>query len=172
MHARIALRSVRLGLGVLLTFAAAGVPARAAPSTVAQTPLPHTLSVALSSERPSAHPVAVSVQLGYEMQCGYPGPGPVVLTFPAAEHVPARISATSVLVDGKAAPSVAVAGTSVTVGLAPPPQIMCDVIGPGRLTIRLTRSAGLGNPARSGSYLLRATRGATSFSTRFTISGA
>ncbi len=112
----------------------------------------------------------VTVELGYEMQCGYPGPGPVVLELPASEQVPARIPRASVLVDGKAAPSLSVSGHAVAVGLAPRPQIMCDVIGPGRLTIELTRAVGLGNPSRPGSYLLRAARGGVSFSARFDVS--
>jgi hypothetical protein len=80
------------------------------------------------------------------MQCGYPGPGPVIVRFPAQEHVPPAIPVSDVLVDGKPAPGVRVSRGAVSVALAPRPQIICDVIGPGRLTIAFTRSAGLGNP--------------------------
>src|SRR5579862_1372550 len=127
-------------------------------SAQAQTPLPHSLSLQLSSARAGARPVAVGFTLTYEMQCGYPGPGPVVLKLPASEHMPATIPAAAVLVDGKKAVSVHVESSSVTVALAPPPQVMCDVIGPGRLTIELTKTAALGNPARPGSYVVRASR--------------
>lgn len=146
-------------------------PALAVAAAAAQKPFPPTLTLKLSSARAAARPIDLSLQLGYEMQCGYPGPGPVVLRFPAAEHVPASISRASVLVDGKAAPSVHVVGRAVSVGLAPAPQIMCDVIGPGRLRIELTRAAGLGNPANGGTYLLDAARGRASFSARFSIRG-
>jgi hypothetical protein len=167
-------RRAALGLGRLGALAALGLVAAqssavAQGSVAAQSPLAHTITITLSSIRAAARPVAATAVLGYEMQCGYPGPGPVVLELPAAEHVPASIRRSSVLVDGKAATSVRVSGHAVSVGLAPPPQIMCDVIGPGRLTIELTRAAGLGNPTRPGSYVLRVARGSTSFSARLTI---
>ncbi len=156
-----------LGLSVLAL--AFGVSTASAATPARPTPALHTLEVTVSPAKAGAHPVLWSVELGYEMQCGYPGPGPVVLSFPAAVRLPARIARSAVLVDGKAAASVQAAGRSLAVGLAPPPQIMCDVIGPGRLTIELTGAAGLGNPARAGSYRLTATRGTTSFSARFAI---
>ncbi len=35
----------------------------------------------------------------------------------------------------------------------PPPQgVMCDSIGPARITLRFTQAAGLVNPQRAGSY--------------------
>ncbi len=40
------------------------------------------------------------------MQCGWPGPGTVTIRFPAAMTVPGAIPATSVLVQGKPAPSL------------------------------------------------------------------
>jgi hypothetical protein len=46
---------------------------------------------------------------------------------------------------------------------------MCDVIGPGRLTILFTRAARFGNPARAGTYTIIVTRRASTFSARFTI---
>ncbi len=138
-------------------------------SAAALQPLPHAAAVLLSPQRAGARPVALTLQLSYEMQCGYPGPGPLRLALPLAEHVPAVIAPSAVLVDGKAAPAVRVAENVVTVGLPQPPQVMCDVIGPGRLTVELTRAAGLGNPARAGSYTLTATREGSPFSARFTI---
>ena len=140
-------------------------------SAAAQQPLPHSAAVQLSSARAGARPVALTLQLAYEMQCGYPGPGPLRLELPVSEHVPAVIAASAVLVDGKAAPAVRVAGDVVTVALPQQPRVMCDVIGPGRLTVELTRAAGLGNPARAGSYMVTATRESSSFSARFTIDG-
>ena len=155
------------GPGRLAGFAALWL-ALAAPAG-AQGPLPHSAKLELSSSHVGAQPVEVTVQLGYDMQCGYPGPGPVLLTFPAAEHVPATIPTGAVLVDGKMARAVHVAGQTVSVGLAPPPQVMCDVIGPGRLTLELKRAAGLGNPGRAGSYLLRAAKGGLTFTARFAV---
>lgn len=126
-------------------------------------------SVTVSSLASGTHPVVLSLTLQYEMQCGYPGPGPVVVTLPRGEAVPATLAPSAVLVDGHHAPSISVSGRAVSIGLAPEPQIMCDVIGPGRLVIDFTRGAGLGNPARKGSYTVLATRGSASFSAHFTI---
>jgi len=134
--------------------------------------LPQSASVTLSSAQAGARPVVLTLVLGYEMQCGYPGPGPVTIDLPAAERVPAQLAPSQVLVDGKPAPSVAIAGHAVSVGLAPPPQVMCDVIGPGKLTIEFGRAAGLGNPSRPGVYTLEAARGSAAFTARFTIRAA
>ena len=158
-------------IGRLHWTAAAGVLAGlacAAPS-VAQTPPSETATVQVSPARVGARPVALTLTLGYEMQCGYPGPGPVVVQLPAAELVPARIARTAVLLDGKAAPGVQVAGHAISVALPPRPQVMCDVIGPGKLTITFTRAAGLGNPSRGGSYTVTATRGTTPVRARFSV---
>ena len=55
------------------------------------------------------------------------------------------------------------------VALPPRPEVMCDVIGPGRLTIAFSRAAGLGNPAAAGSYTVTARRQAAAFAARFAI---
>jgi hypothetical protein len=129
-----------------------------------------TLAVSLSSHQPKARPVAVALTLHYEMQCGWPGPGSLTIRFPAAMAVPARIAPTSVLVDHKAPSAVTVSsGDTVTVALPPRPQIMCDVIGPGTLTVSFSRAARLGNPKAAGSYLVRATRPSVSASGRIVI---
>ena len=125
--------------------------------------------VALSSAHAGARPVVVAVQLRYEMQCGWPGPGTVTVRFPAAMTVPSTIPATSVLVQGKPAPSVVSRGRQETVGLPPRKGILCDVIGPGRLTITFTRAARIGNPRVPGVYALRAVKGKQGFSARFVV---
>lgn len=132
-------------------------------------PLTSSAAVALSSSAPGARPVALTLTLSYEMQCGYPGPGPVTVDLPATEHVSATLAPSRVLVDGLPAHSVAISGRVVTIGLAPPPQVMCMVIGMGRLTVLFTRSAGLGNPVRPGTYTVAATRATSRFAARFTI---
>jgi len=126
-------------------------------------------TVSLSSARAGAGPVVVTVELGYTMQCGYPGPGPVLVGFPRQVRVPSVLPPSRVLVDGRPAPTVAVSGRTVSVGLAPPPQVMCDVLGPGRLTIVFRRAAGFGNPVRAGNYAITVRRGTALFSAPFTI---
>ena len=139
------------------------------PVLAAQSPLATSLTVALSSSRAGAAPVAITLQFGYEMQCGYPGPGPVLVRFPPAERLPKAIPTGSVRVDGSSQPAARQTGSTVSITLPPAPAIMCDVIGPGRLTIAFSRAAGLGNPARAGAYPVSATRQATPFSARFVI---
>jgi hypothetical protein len=158
-------------IGRLHRTAAAGLLACLAwaVAAVAQTPPAQSATVQVSPARAGAHPVALTLKLGYEMQCGYPGPGPVVVQLPAAELVPARIPRAAVLVDGKGAPGVQVAGHAISVALPPRPQVMCDVIGPGKLTIVFTRAAGLGNPSSGGSYTVTATRGTTPVRARFSV---
>ena len=128
-----------------------------------------TLAVSLSSHQPNARPVAVALTLHYEMQCGWPGPGVLTIRFPAAMAVPAQIPPSKVLVDGKPAGAVTVSGDAVAVALPPRPQIMCDVIGTGTLTVSFTRAARIGNPKAAGSYLVRASKPSVSAGGRITI---
>jgi len=117
--------------------------------------------------------VAVTVVLSYPMQCGYPGPGPVVVTFPSQERLPKRIPASAVLVGGHPAGAVSVSGRSVQVNwTSTKPQVMCDVIAEGALKLVFGRAAGLGNPLRVGGYTVRATKGIVAFSAPFTIQAA
>ena len=129
----------------------------------------HSASVAVSSPRAGARPVVVAVQLRYEMQCGWPGPGTVTIRFPAAMAVPDRILATDVLVDGKPATSVVGHGRQEVVGMPPRHGILCDLMGPGLLRITFTRAARLGNPKAPGSYALHALRGAMGFTAPFVV---
>jgi hypothetical protein len=128
------------------------------------------MSVALSSAHAGARPVVVTLQLHYEMQCGWPGPGSLVFRFPAAA-LPARIPAGSVLVNGRHATATTSSATprEVSVALPARPQIMCDLIGPGTVTVVFTRAARVGNPKAAGSYLLRATHAADRFIGTLTI---
>jgi len=126
------------------------------------------LLVALSTHT-SASPVQLSLRATLELQCGWPGPS-VVVTFPAAEGLPARIAPASVLVDGRHPASVERRGRSVTLGVARPGGVMCDSIGPSVVRIVFARAAGLRNPDRRGTYALRATHGASTATGTFTVS--
>jgi hypothetical protein len=135
-------------------------------------PFQRSASVSLSSSRAGARDVSLKLLLNYEMQCGYPGPGPITVNLPAAERVPARLALARVTVNGSAPASVAISGHTVRIGLVGPPQVMCDEIGPGTVTILFTSAAGFGNPAHAGRYTLSATRGSAGFSTTFAITAA
>jgi hypothetical protein len=111
-----------------------------------------TASVSASSHEPGAE-TALTVVMSYEMQCGSPGAGPVLLTLPHGMSVPPSLGPSSVLVNGAPAVSVKVHGSLLTVGI---PQrtggIICDVIGPGKLTVVIPKTTGLRNPKTKGTY--------------------
>ncbi len=71
---------------------------------------PASASVTLSSSHAGARPVALTLRLRYDMQCARPGPGPLVVTFPAAELLPAHIATRDVSVDGEPATHLARSG--------------------------------------------------------------
>lgn len=124
----------------------------------------------LSSHRPGAKPVALTVTVHYEMICGQPGPGTAIVTLPTAVRVPSSIASSAVLVNGKPAPAVGVSGHDVSVALPRRKGITCDSIGPGALTLTLTKSAGLGNPASTGTYTIRVKHKTQSFRASVDIS--
>jgi hypothetical protein len=141
-----------LRTSVLLAVIAAGAIAGSAAAGLGQ-----SASGTISSTHAGTRTVTLTLKLGYEMQCGYPGPGPVVVTFPASWRVPAKLGPTPALVNGKAAVSASLSGHTISVGLAPPPQIMCDLIGPGTLTVQFTRGDNIGAPLKAGSSVVTAT---------------
>jgi hypothetical protein len=116
-----------------------------------------------------ARHVRLTVALRYEMQCGYPGAGPLTVTLPASIALPGKLPDGAVLVGGKAT-AAAVAGTRVTVQIAPYAGAMCDVIGPGVLQLVFTAKAGLANPAHAGSYRVAVVHARHSFSAELAIS--
>jgi hypothetical protein len=113
----------------------------------------------LSSTKAAAKPVALTLKLHYEMQCGQPGIGKAVVALPEAVTVPARIDESAVLVNGKPAPLVSVSGHDVSIGMpARRSGVTCMIVGPGTLTLTLTRAAGLGNPKSAGTYTVHVHR--------------
>jgi hypothetical protein len=130
-----------------------------------------SLAVTLSSHVAGARPVAVTLQMHYEMQCGWPGPGILTIRFPSAMVVPSRLAGSAVRVDGKPSTGVTATGRTINVQLPQRPQIMCDVIGPGTVTVSFARAAKLGNPKAAGSYTVRATHESDSAAGRLVITG-
>ena len=114
--------------------------------------------------------MSLTLVLRYEMQCGYPGPGPVLIDFPSQMQLPARLAVSAVLVDGKPAVSATRSGTSrIVIGLPRRPRIMCDVIGQGTLTIAFGVDANLGAPKVPGTYRVMLRRGPTRLVVPFTV---
>jgi hypothetical protein len=115
-----------------------------------------SLAVEQSSRHAGARPVVLVARMRYEMQCNWPGPGSLVFRFPSAVRLPARIAAGAVLVNGKAATAARPSAGVVSVALPPRKGIMCDLMGPGTVTVTFTRAAAIGNPKHAGSYTVRA----------------
>ncbi len=130
---------------------------------------PATASVTLSSARAGARPVALTLRLRYDMQCARPGPGPLLVTFPAGERMPAQIAAGDVLVDEGPATNVRRSGRTVSIGLPIRHGPLCDVIAPSVLIVVFDRGAGLGNPPRAGNYAVDAQTPRVSARTSITI---
>jgi hypothetical protein len=149
-------------LGAATALAAPKTGAIGSPITVPSSSTP-AMTATLTRPIVGARPIGLTTDLTYTMQCGYPGPGPIVFTLPTAMRVPQTMSRSYVLVNGKPAVSVAVSGHQVSVGLAPAPQVMCDTLAIGTLTIAFNPGANLGNPSAPGTYSVRATRGQTAF---------
>jgi hypothetical protein len=126
------------------------------------------LMVSLSNHRAGVDPVVVSLRMTYEMRCGWPGPG-LVVVFPAAEHLPATVPRSAVLVNGKPAAGVAHSGRQLSIAIPPPAGVQCDVIAPGTATVVFTRTAGLGNPRWPGTYSLSARHGTLVLRAAFAI---
>jgi hypothetical protein len=145
---------------------AAPPPVKAPP----QPPLKAGSATAVASPSTSGErPAALTLKLRYEMTCGQPGVGPVVVVLPATMLAPATIARAAVLVRGRPAPSLTVKGHVITIGLPRPPLVICQSIGLGTLTVAFTRAARLGNPMAPGAYTVRARVAGRTFTAALTI---
>jgi len=152
-------------LAAALTASAATGPPVHRPTPV--TPL-STMSVESSSAASGAQNVQLKVTLRYQMQCGYPGAGPLAVTFPDAMAPPSSFAAKSVLLSGKPV-AARVAGSKVMVTVPIHRGLMCDVIGPGKVVLTFTHAAGLANPASPGTYRFAAAHARRGFSATLKI---
>ena len=153
-----------LGAALVLVGGAAAKP-RSTP-----TPLLDTVSATLSSSHAGARPVALTLAIRMEVQCGRLVGGTLAVRLPAQERLPPKVASGAVLVGGKPAGAVTVAGHTLTVSIPLAHTIMCDSIGPGTVTMVVTRAANLGNPKAAGKYPLVVLRGNQQFKTLLTIS--
>jgi hypothetical protein len=144
----------------------------AAAAGTSVTPPLDSVTATLSSVKAGARPVVLTLAVRTELQCGRLVGGALVVHLPAQERMPATVAATAATVGGKPSGAVAVAGHVLTVSIPRPRGMMCDVIGPGTVTLVLTRSANLGNPKTAGTYPLVVSRGAQQFKTTMKISPA
>jgi len=129
------------------------------------------MTVTASPSTAGAHGVRLRVTLHYEMQCNYPGAGPLVVTFPTAVKLPKQFADGSVLLaDNPVAATVD--GQQVTVVVPPHRGILCTLMGPGSLKLTFTRAAKLANPARKGGYHFSATHLGRAFTATLSIKSA
>ena len=126
-------------------------------------------AAALSSSKAGARPVSVLVSLHTELQCGRLRGRSIALTFPAASRLPKTVAAGSVAVQGKRPSGVTLRGRTLSIALAPPAGVICDVIGPGVAKILVTRAARIGNPSSAGTYTLTVRYGAETLPATLTI---
>ncbi len=110
---------------------------------------PSTLVVSAVPSNHAAHPSALSLQATLELQCGRAQT--VTVGLPAAMGMKS-IPASAVVVNGTHAASVRTTNHTVHVTMPPPQGMICNSIGPARVSVRFTRAAGLVNPKHSGSY--------------------
>ena len=101
---------------------------------------------------PAAHGAraVLTLQATFEVQCGRVTQ--LTVSLPSAMGVQAPIAPGSVAVNGLHPASIRTSSHLVQVTMPPPHGVMCDSIGPARITVRFTRAAGLVNPTRPGSY--------------------
>ena len=126
------------------------------------------LTVSLSSPRAGARGVVLKLKFTTQLQCGRPIGPPITVTLPASERVPRTISRNAILVSGAAPDSVSLFGHAVVMKIGRP-EVICDVIGPGPVTILFLPKARLGNPVKAGTYLVTVARGTEKLRGTFTV---
>lgn len=129
------------------------------------------MTVTASPRTAAAHGVRLKFTLRYEMRCGYPGAGALVVRFPSALRLPERFASGAVRLAGKPI-AAKVDGRNLTVTVPPRKGVLCNILGPGSLTLTFRRAAKLANPSRPGSYGLRATHAGHTFTAKLEIKPA
>lgn len=153
--------------GGALTLVAAGALAATAKGAA---PAPPLTALARPGSA-GARPVALTVKARFaELQCGRVVRGPLVLGLPRSSRVPRRVAAGAVTIDGIPAATAHVSAEVLTLQPQPPRGAICDVIGPGTVTVAVRRSAGVGNPRRAGSYRIWLRLGAQTVAGRLLVS--
>lgn len=126
------------------------------------------MTVAASPHVAGARGVRLTLTLQYVMRCANPGPGPLVVTFPAAMKLPKHFAPGAVKLAGKPV-AAEVDGHQLTVTVARYRGIMCDMIGLGSVPLSFARSAKLANPAHAGTYQFKATHRGRAFTAKLPI---
>lgn len=164
-----------LGSAVSVTAAVAvvkpGPPPLPVSPLTSPTPTASALSAQLSSVRPAARPVTLTLSFPSALICGRVS-GSIVVVLPRAARVPAEIAPSTVTVNGRSAGTVTVEGSTLTVLVPRPHGLTCMSIVEGTAKVVFTRGARLGNPARSGTYTVSVARGRSVMRTTLKIASA
>lgn len=156
--------------GIIATLVFAALLVSVVPATAGQrVDDPQSMTLTASSHEASAQRVRLAVTLSYQMQCNYPGAGPLVITFPKAVKLPKHLASGAVTLAGKPIAAV-VSGRQVTVTIKPHDGALCGIVGPGLLKLVFTPKAKLANPSRTGSYRFSATHAPHTFAAKLHIS--
>jgi hypothetical protein len=83
--------------------------------------------------------------------------------------VPRTITRAAVRVDGKPPAAVSATGRVIVFTLPPRRGVTCMEIGPGVLTVVFAPAAGIGNPAKPGTYPIAIRIGAHSFTAHLRV---
>ena len=99
------------------------------------------------------------------------GPAPITVSLPLAWRVPKTVTRTAVWIDSVHPKGVTVSNHMLTLQPVATHRT-CTVIAPGKIKLKFTRAANLGNPLQAGRYTVRASIGRRDFSARVTITPA
>ena len=147
---RVVAAAVAALAGILVPAAAAAPPGVDPISPITILPVGAMVAQAIPAQS-GARPAGLRLSLRTELQCGRLSGGPIIVSLPAAERVPASLHAGGVLVNGKAL-DASLVGHAVSIAFPKTVGLMCDVIGPGTVSVVFTKAANLGNPMTPGTY--------------------
>jgi hypothetical protein len=163
---------MRGGVGAIaVVFVALLVAASAAGASSKPRPAATSMTVTATPHAAGAHRIRLTLTLHYEMQCNYPGAGPVVVTFPKLVRLPHPLAAGSVRLAGKAT-AAKTDGHRLTVTVPPHKGMFCNLMAPGSLKLLFMPAAGIAGPAHAGTYRFEATHRGRAFAGRLTIKPA
>jgi hypothetical protein len=147
----------------------AGAALAGTATAIAAAPSSHSATAQAAPDTAGARPVALTLALRTELQCGRLVGRTIAVRLPAQERVPHTIPRSAVRIGGTPAARVHVSGQSLAIVLAQPRGAICNVISTGIAKIVVTRAANLGNPAAPGTYSITIQHAATTFKAPLTI---
>jgi len=118
-----------------------------------------------------ATPARLKISLSLELRCARPGLAAIVVSLPSAWRVPNTVAPTAVWINSAHPKGVHVSGNTLTLEPAVP-RTTCMVLAPGRIKMKFTRAAMLGNPLEAGGYTIHVSIGKRDFRAPVSITPA